>query len=246
MSSTRPPISIYLSYARKDEHLASELQKHLSPLRRGGNVFVILDTAISPGSDWYTEIDNNLNKADIIILLISADFLASDYFYSVEMRRALERHERGEAQVIPVILRPVNWQGTPFSHLQVLPKDGIPITQWADREEAFANVVRGISQMVKEVSKGYLAPPLVRETTPEQVIASLPRNVQSAARSSKTATLRRALQEYHSKHPSERLVIHDHDDFVYYDNIMQVTYIWQIWQTLSEFGAVRETLVASA
>ena len=239
MSSTRPSISIYLSHAHEDEDLARQLQTHLRPLIRQ-NLIVILDTPISPGSEWSREKDHNINRADIIIPLVSADFLASDYIYSVEMMRALERHDAKEAYVIPVILRPVDWDGSPFRYLQVLPSNGKPVTIWSNRDDAFADVVEGIRKVVEGVSKGSLAPPSVKETTPEQVIASLPRNAQDV-RSGKTATLRRALQEYHSKHTNERLVIQDNDEFLYYDNIAQVTYMWQIWQTLSEFVSVRKT-----
>ena len=240
MSSIRPPVSIYLSYAPEDTNLAEQLQKHLYLLRRQMRDIVILDTPIRPGSEWLKERDNNLNIADIIILLVSSDFLASDYIYSVEMMRALERHSAKEAYVIPVILRPTLWEDTPLSHLQVLPSNGKPVTRWQNEDEAFADVIVGIREVIERVSKGSLAPPSVREITPEQVIASLPRNAQDV-RPGKTATLRRALQEYHAKHPNERLVIQDNEEFLYYDNIAQVTYIWQIWQTLSEFVSVRKT-----
>lgn len=230
----------YLSYAHEDEALAEQLQKHLIPLRRQTSGIVILDTPIRPGSEWSRELDHNINRADIIILLISADFLASDYVYSVEMKRALERHYAKEAYVIPVILRPVVWNATPFNRLQVLPSNGKPVTTWPNEDDAFTDVVQGIRQAIERISQERLAPPSVIETTPEKVIASLPRKAQAAARFGKTATLRRALEEYHAKHPNERLVIQDNDEFLYYDNIAQVTYIWQIWQTLCESVSSRK------
>src|SRR6185437_14252231 len=85
------------------------------------------DRNISAGKDWAYEVNNHLNEAEVILLLISADFIESDYCYSVEMKKALERHKTGEACVIPVILRPVDWEGTPFSTLQPLPTDGVPV-----------------------------------------------------------------------------------------------------------------------
>jgi hypothetical protein len=131
-----------------------------------------------------------------------------------------------------------------LGYLRALPSSGIPITRWSNRDEALEDVVRGIREVIGEVSTGYLAPPLVRETTPEQVMTSLPRKAQDAAKSGQTAPLRRALKKYSTKHTNERLVIQDNDGFVYYDNIEQVTYIWQIWQTLSEFVSAHEVLGA--
>src|SRR5690348_14541991 len=121
-------IHLFISYAREDEALKMQLVKHLSLLRAQDIITVWHDRDISAGKDWVNEINVNLNTAHIILLLISADFLASEYCYSVEVRRALERHESGEAYVIPVILRPVDWSEAPFSKLQTLPTDGKPIT----------------------------------------------------------------------------------------------------------------------
>jgi hypothetical protein len=102
--------------------------------------------------EWKDEISQHLETAHLILLLISADFLASDYCYDIEMRRALERNERGEAAVIPIILRKVdNWESAPFSKLQCLPKDGKPITSWTDRDEAWADVARGIRLAIRRL-----------------------------------------------------------------------------------------------
>src|SRR5205085_8297896 len=93
-----------------------------------------------------------LNTARIIILLISTDFIASDYCYSIEMTRALERHKAGEARVIPIILRPTDLKNSPFSRLQALPKDAKPITRWKDRDDAFLNVAEGIRQAISDLT----------------------------------------------------------------------------------------------
>jgi hypothetical protein len=116
-------VKVFLSYAHDDEHLKIALEKHLSLLQRQGLIKIWYDRDISAGKEWEKEIDTNLNKAQIILLLVSPDFVASDYCYSIEMHRAMKLHERGEALVIPVILRPTDWEYTPFSKLQVLPKD---------------------------------------------------------------------------------------------------------------------------
>jgi hypothetical protein len=94
-----------------------------------------------------------LNTAQIILLLISPSFMASDFCYNIEMKRALERHERGEAYVIPVILYPALWQDSPIAKLQVLPYDGKPISQWRDRDAAFVEVATGIRKVIEKIVK---------------------------------------------------------------------------------------------
>jgi hypothetical protein len=100
---------VFISYAREDDDLRKELDKHLSELKRQKLIKVWHNQNISPGTEWEREVHTYLDMADIILLLISPDFMASKFCYSVEMERAMERHERGEAHVIPIILRPVDW-----------------------------------------------------------------------------------------------------------------------------------------
>jgi hypothetical protein len=147
----KAPLILFYSYAHTDELLRNELEKHLSSLQRQGIITGWHDRKISAGSYWAKDIDDNLNSASIILLLISPDFLASDYCYSIEMQQALRRHERGEAHVIPVILRPVYWQEEPLRNLQALPRDGKPITTWSNQDEAFLDVVRGIREVVNQI-----------------------------------------------------------------------------------------------
>jgi hypothetical protein len=104
------PIEIFYSYAHEDEKQRKELDKHLYNMRRQGLIAEWYDRDISAGMEWEHEIDIHLNTAQIILLLISPDFMASDYCYSIEMQRAMERHEAGEARVIPIILKHVDWQ----------------------------------------------------------------------------------------------------------------------------------------
>lgn len=111
-----PPITIFYSYAHEDEQLRQELEKHLSLLQRQGVIAAWHDRQILPGATWAQAIDSHLETAAIILLLISPDFLASDYCYGIEMDRALERQATGKARVLPIILRPVDWQGHP-SHI---------------------------------------------------------------------------------------------------------------------------------
>jgi hypothetical protein len=127
------------------------LATHLSILQRNGVISGWHDRRIPAGMEWTDRIDERLNAADIILLLVSADFVASNYCYDKEMRRAMERHEAGQACVIPVILRPCDWEGAPFGKLQGLPKDMKPVTSWVNRDEAFKEVAVGIRTVADEL-----------------------------------------------------------------------------------------------
>jgi tetratricopeptide (TPR) repeat protein len=146
------PLSLFYAYAHQDEALRGELDKHLSLLQRQGVITARHDRLIMPGTDWVQALDHSLNEADIILLLISADFLASDYCYGKEMQTALKRHQNDEACVIPILLRPVDWQSAPFHILQVLPTNGKPVTSWSNPDEAFTDIATAIRQVVKDRS----------------------------------------------------------------------------------------------
>jgi GTPase SAR1 family protein/predicted phosphodiesterase len=156
IQATFKPIKLFLSYAHSDEPLRQELMKHLSLLQRQGVIQTWHDRNINAGDDWKQQIDDNLNTATVILLLISADFLYSDYCYEIEMQRALERHNAGEARVIPVVLRPVDWHGAPFGTLQALPTDTRPITLWTNRDEAYVNVAQGVRRAVEAILRPVL------------------------------------------------------------------------------------------
>lgn len=153
-------LNIAICYAHEDDALRERLVKQLSVLRRQGLIALWHDREISAGKEWTYELSTQINKAQIILLLISADFIASDYCYSIEMRQAIERHERGEARVIPIILRHVYWQGTPFGKLQTLPLDAQPImaSNWNTLDEAFFNVAEGIRKVVENFSNSVEKP----------------------------------------------------------------------------------------
>ncbi len=140
--------SVFYSFSHKDEGLRRQLEAHLSALRRQGEIAEWHDRQIVAGSDWARDIDAHLDSADIVLLLLSADFIASDYCWGIEMRRALERHESGEAVVIPVILRPVDWQIEPLSRLQAVPREGRAVTQYRNRDEAWMEVVTAIRRAI--------------------------------------------------------------------------------------------------
>jgi len=145
------PISLFYSYSHKDEELRNRLEEHLAVLRWNGLIREWHDRNIDLGEEWAREIDRNLASADIILLLVSASFLASKYCWSVEMEKALERHDHGDAKVVPVILRHCRWGGTPFAKLQAAPKDGKPVTSWRDQDEALDDVVTRIERVVAEL-----------------------------------------------------------------------------------------------
>ena len=158
------PIKLFFSYSHKDEALRDELAEHLANLRRQEKINVWHDRKIPAGGEWRNEIDGHLNSADLILLLISPAFLDSDFCYQDEMQRALDRHEAGEAFVIPIILRPVDWQGSPFEKLQALPKDAKPVSVWANRDEAWLDVAQGLRIAVEKLTATIPRPkPLVCE-----------------------------------------------------------------------------------
>jgi hypothetical protein len=144
-------VEVFISYSHKDENLKEKLDVHLSTLKRQGVIRVWHDRKITPGQQFTSVIGTHLNSADIVLLLVSADFVDSDYCYGREMTRALERHDNREAIVIPVILRPCDWKSTPFGKLQVLPKNARPVTDWPNRDKAFAAIVEGIREAVERL-----------------------------------------------------------------------------------------------
>ncbi len=143
-------VTIFISYSHKDKRYCKQLESHLSILRHRKLIDTWHDGRLAPGQEWKQEILTQLNTAQVILLLISSDFLESSFCYGVEMQRAIARHDVGEALVIPIILRPVVWEGAPFAKLQTLPTDAKPVTSWSDLDEAFADIVKGISQAIKK------------------------------------------------------------------------------------------------
>jgi len=149
MEKTSPqPLALFYCYARKDHILRDELDQHLAGLRRTDLITTWYDGEIRAGITWEAEIKTQLDTADVILLLVSSDFINSDYCYGIEMKRALERHTANEARVIPILLRPVNWAGTPLNQLQMLPTDALPISKWKNRDEAFADVAMHIRDVI--------------------------------------------------------------------------------------------------
>ena len=145
------PIDVFVSYAHADKTLCEELQKYLAMLRRQGLIRDWYDRGIVAGSDWPKEIDERLNTAGVILLLISADFLNSDYCFDKETTRALERRTNGEAVVVPVLLRDSDWRYPPLSQLEPLPKDFKAIELRVPQSTAFTEVAAGIRELVESL-----------------------------------------------------------------------------------------------
>lgn len=170
MTEVQPtkPLLVLFCYAHEDEILLNKLKIHLITLQRQKIIQMWHDRDISAGAEWEQEISKYLNAADIILLLISPDFIASDYCFDIEMVKAIKRHEYGDTRVIPVILRPVDWQGTPFSKLQALPIDAKPIisSKWPYPDEAFLDVAEGVRKVAEEL--------IIKKLKREERIAPIP------------------------------------------------------------------------
>ncbi|MEM7772701.1 MAG: toll/interleukin-1 receptor domain-containing protein [Cyanobacteria bacterium P01_A01_bin.37] len=172
-------ITVFISCSRQDEALLKALDVHLANLKRQGTISAWTDQVIKAGTEWEQEIQQKLAAAQLILLLISPDYIASDLCYCEQMQAALKRHEEGTARVIPIILRPTDMTGSPFSTLTPLPTDAKPITQWRDRDEAFLDVVKGIRRAITSL---HLSTP---STPPSPAIQSPIPNPQSPIDSSR-------------------------------------------------------------
>jgi TIR domain len=145
---------IFISYAHEDEDLKKELDKYLKVLKRSGKVQVWNDRELIGGQEWNQTIMSELGKANIILLLISVDFNASDFIWDKELASAMQRHEEGTARVVPIMLRKCEWNSMPYAKLQALPRNAKPVTEYANRDEAFTEIAKGIEKVVDFVNSG--------------------------------------------------------------------------------------------
>lgn len=166
------PLHVFCCYARADQSYLLELRKRLIPLQREGLIAIHTDIDVSPGEEWEPKIQQYLNTAHVILLLVSPDFIASDYCYSNEMKRALERHKEGKVLVIPILLRAVDLHRLPFGSIQCLPTDAKPIKSWADVDDAFLDVTNGIIEAIEK-----FFPQSVKQTSSQQRPKSTPKNI---------------------------------------------------------------------
>jgi hypothetical protein len=152
---------VFYSYSHRDTEWRDRLGTHLAPLKYQKKIIEWHDRKIEPGANWETEISAQLESAHLILLLVSADFLASDYCFGVEVEKAFTRLKRGEAKVIPILLKPCLWEESRFSELQIIPRDAKAITSWPSTEEAFRDVAKEILTLVSQ------APPSLSEPSSE-------------------------------------------------------------------------------
>lgn len=146
-------IKVFMSYSHEDEKYKEKLDKHLAVLKRNKKIKTWNDRKLVPGKDIDKEIGKSLVEADIIILLLSADFFASEYCYCTEMTKALELYEEGQNMIVPVVVRSCDWLGSPLAKLVALPKDGKAINKWEDEDEAYMDVVAGIKKVIEEIGE---------------------------------------------------------------------------------------------
>lgn len=143
-------LKVFLSYSHKDETFKEELDDHLAALKRGNTIEVWNDRKIISGTEWKDGIFDNLNEADLILCLLSSSFIASDFCIDKEFKIALEKHKKEEAIIIPVVLRPCDW--TPImGNIQGTPKDALAVTKWADKDEAYMNIVSSIKDTINYI-----------------------------------------------------------------------------------------------
>lgn len=146
----REKVTVFYSYSHRDEELRDQLDEHLTLLKRQDLIETWHDREISAGSEWAGQIDGNLEEANIVLLLVSSSFIASDYCYEKEMKRALERHEKKDAVVVPIVLRECDWHSAPFGKLQALPKDGqaVQSSHWNTEDAAFKDIAAGLRRLI--------------------------------------------------------------------------------------------------
>lgn len=143
-------IQVFISYSHKDVKYRDTLRTFLRSLERQKLVTAWYDRMITAGAEWQGQIDKHLETSGVILLLISADFIASEYCFDIELKRPMERHEAGEALVIPIVVRPAIWDDMPFARLQALPSERKPVSTWEDEDSACVDVTQGIKIAIND------------------------------------------------------------------------------------------------
>lgn len=150
-------VQVFISFVHKDEAYFEELMNHLAPLVKNGWCEVFSNQSVLSGEHWDSKISDALHKADMVLFLISSDFMTSEYIHQKEMRHALERYKYGETLIIPVIVRPADWQSLPVNRFAILPKDGLPVSSFTDRDTAWAErVVEPLQELIQKFRVGKL------------------------------------------------------------------------------------------
>lgn len=148
------PVTCFISYANQDEHLFKQFETHLKIMRKQGAIRSWHQGMIAPGDDWRAKTARELAAADVVLLLLSPDFLASDYLDDEHVAQAIRRHERQEARVIPIIVRDCQLTGSPLARLRALPKTGEPLSKWQDVDAFWKAIAIGIQEAIAELPPG--------------------------------------------------------------------------------------------
>jgi len=141
---------VFISYAHEDEKYKDDLRKHLKSIERLKKIVVWDDRSIDAGDEWRDQIMSNLEESEIILLLISPDFIASDFCFDIELKRAVERHDSGTARVIPIIIRNCDWTEFVFAKLQALPRNAKPIFEFSNKDEAYTFIAKQIKVVAEK------------------------------------------------------------------------------------------------
>src|SRR5262249_39987776 len=173
------PVTIFYSYSHKDEKYRDALSSSLSLLKRQGFIKEWYDGNLVPGEKWEEKIYKQLDSADVLLMLVSRDFINSEFIWDKELQRALDRDTANRARVIPIILRPTDWQSSPLGRLQALPKNAKAVTLWANRDAAWLDVERGIRKAIEDLQAG-VKPKHTRTVTALKPIEQKVVDVQSA------------------------------------------------------------------
>jgi hypothetical protein len=196
---------VFIAYSTQDESYREELEKQLSGLRRNGYIDTWSDCKITKGEPPDATSSESLLNARVILLLVSADSLASDYFHSAELKAAFLRYEQGEAIVIPIILRACNWQDTALAQLQALPSDDRPIEAWENIEEAWMNVSNGIKATIRRMNGADEEIEFESSTNPvEELLASLRRRALAATEAQDFRILHFDIKQFKLEHPKSQ------------------------------------------
>lgn len=168
--SGKPGVKIFVSYSHLDAASMERLRTHLAALMRD-DVSVWFDGDLDAGDELETGIARALREAQVFVALLSPDYLASNYCWNIEYRRAMNRRARGTMRVVAAVVRPCDWKSTRAAGFKLLPKDGRPVTRWRSADEAFLNIAEGIKGVVRSVRKEMMVPrPVASKKAKEQAV----------------------------------------------------------------------------
>lgn len=137
----------FISYSHKDSNYLERLKVHLAQMKRDGLITEWTDEEIHAGGSLNNTISDALTSSKLFLALLSPDYIASNYCYNKEFETAQRMQEVGEIIIVPIIVEPCDWQGTPFGNLKALPKDGKAVSEWTNANNAFLNVIEELRRL---------------------------------------------------------------------------------------------------